>query len=108
MIFYPSRIPDPGVKKAPDPRSGFATLFLTVLLFIRVTLLIFTIRHCEVSYESGRSGLPVAAAADGLDEVDKVVRGEGQLQRAHLVQHTAQGPHVRLDGTRKAERFKIS
>ncbi len=24
--FYPSRIPDPGVKKAPDPGSGFATL----------------------------------------------------------------------------------
>jgi hypothetical protein len=26
LIFYPSRIPDPGVKKAPDPGSGFATL----------------------------------------------------------------------------------
>jgi hypothetical protein len=26
--FYPSRIPDPGVKKAPDPRS--ATLFVRV------------------------------------------------------------------------------
>ena len=26
MIFYPSRIPDPGVLKAPDPGSGFATL----------------------------------------------------------------------------------
>jgi hypothetical protein len=25
MIFYPSRTPDPGVKKAPDP--GSATLF---------------------------------------------------------------------------------
>jgi hypothetical protein len=25
--FYPSWIPDPGVKKAPDPRSGSATLF---------------------------------------------------------------------------------
>ncbi len=24
--FYPSRIPDPGVKKAPDPGSGSATL----------------------------------------------------------------------------------
>jgi hypothetical protein len=22
LIFYPSRIPDPGVKKAPDPRSA--------------------------------------------------------------------------------------
>jgi len=50
---------------------------------------------------------PVAAAADGLDEVDKVVRGEGQLQRAHLIQHTAQGPHVRLNGTRKTERFNF-
>jgi hypothetical protein len=26
LTFYPSRIPDPGVKKAPDPGSGFATL----------------------------------------------------------------------------------
>jgi hypothetical protein len=26
LIFYPSRIPDPRVKKAPDPRSGAATL----------------------------------------------------------------------------------
>ncbi len=25
--FYPSRIPDPGVKMAPDPGSGTATLF---------------------------------------------------------------------------------
>jgi hypothetical protein len=24
--FYPSRIPDPGVKKAPDPGSGSASL----------------------------------------------------------------------------------
>ncbi len=26
LIFYPSRIPDPRVKKAPDPGSGSATL----------------------------------------------------------------------------------
>jgi len=26
LTFYPSRIPDPGVKKAPDPGSGSATL----------------------------------------------------------------------------------
>jgi hypothetical protein len=26
LIFYPSRILDPGVKKTPDPGSGFATL----------------------------------------------------------------------------------
>jgi hypothetical protein len=26
LIFYPSRIPHPGVKKAPDPGSGSATL----------------------------------------------------------------------------------
>ncbi len=28
LIFYPSRIPDPGVKKAPDPGSDSATLLL--------------------------------------------------------------------------------
>jgi hypothetical protein len=27
LTFCPSRIPDPGVKKAPDPGSGSATLF---------------------------------------------------------------------------------
>jgi hypothetical protein len=27
-FFYPSRITDPGVKKAPEPRSGSATLLL--------------------------------------------------------------------------------
>ncbi len=27
-IFYPSRITDPGVKKAPDPGSGSATLLI--------------------------------------------------------------------------------
>ncbi len=26
LTFYPSRIPDPGVKNAPDPGSGSATL----------------------------------------------------------------------------------
>jgi hypothetical protein len=30
LIFYQSRIPDQGVKKAPDPGSGSATLFYTV------------------------------------------------------------------------------
>ncbi len=25
LDFFPSRIQDPGVKKAPDPESGFAT-----------------------------------------------------------------------------------
>jgi hypothetical protein len=30
LTFYPSQIPDPGVKKAPDPGSGSATLGTTV------------------------------------------------------------------------------
>ena len=29
LIFYLSRIPDPGVKKAPDPGSESATLLTT-------------------------------------------------------------------------------
>ncbi len=32
LIFYPSRFPDPGFKKAPDPGSGSATLDLTPYL----------------------------------------------------------------------------
>ncbi len=30
MVFYPSRIPNPGVKKAPDHGSGSATLIMEV------------------------------------------------------------------------------
>jgi len=30
LIFYPSRIPDPWVKKEPDPGSEFATLFFFI------------------------------------------------------------------------------
>ncbi len=30
LTFYPSRIPDPGVKKAPDPGSGSVTLYIKV------------------------------------------------------------------------------
>jgi hypothetical protein len=37
LVFYPSRIPDPGVKKAPDPGSGSATLVPTDRIQIRVT-----------------------------------------------------------------------
>jgi len=33
LTFYPSRIPDPGVKKAPNPGSGSATL-VKILTFI--------------------------------------------------------------------------
>jgi hypothetical protein len=31
LTFYPSRIPDPGVKKAPDPGSGSAKLDLSMI-----------------------------------------------------------------------------
>jgi hypothetical protein len=33
-FFYPSRIPDPGVKKAQDPGSGSATLAWANFLFL--------------------------------------------------------------------------
>jgi hypothetical protein len=32
LDFYPSWIPDPGVKKAPDSRSGSATLLMPAFL----------------------------------------------------------------------------
>ncbi len=35
LTFYPSRIPDPGVKKAPDP--GSATLLIAVFQIITAT-----------------------------------------------------------------------
>jgi hypothetical protein len=31
LIFYPSRIPDPGVKKAPDPGSGILDTVKTLV-----------------------------------------------------------------------------
>jgi hypothetical protein len=36
MIFYPSRIPDPGIKKASDPGSGSVTLTRSILKFYEV------------------------------------------------------------------------
>jgi hypothetical protein len=35
LDFYPSRIPDPGVKKTPDPGSGSAALTAVVLIRVR-------------------------------------------------------------------------
>ncbi len=37
LTFYPSRIPDPGVKKAPDPGSGSATLVTRYNFFFFLT-----------------------------------------------------------------------
>ncbi len=37
LIFYPSRIPDPGVKKAPDPGSGSPTLPGSFIIVSEVT-----------------------------------------------------------------------
>ncbi len=41
LTFYPSRIPDPGVKKAPNPGSGPATLasYLTAVLSLGCSLM---------------------------------------------------------------------
>ncbi len=36
LTFYPSRIPDPGVKKAPDPGSGSATLGGSIAISLEV------------------------------------------------------------------------
>ncbi len=37
LTFYPSRIPDRGVKKAPDPGSGSATLNAQILAMLGST-----------------------------------------------------------------------
>ncbi len=41
LIFFPSRIPDPGIKKAPDPASGSTTLqkaqiFMRFQMFVQM------------------------------------------------------------------------
>jgi hypothetical protein len=40
LTFYPSRIPDPGVKKAPDPGSGSATLLFAVELVVYFVIIV--------------------------------------------------------------------
>ncbi len=57
MIFYPSRIPDPGVKKAPYPGSGSATLVLltTVLMLCQVVQVVAG--HAEHGSAAGLPGL---------------------------------------------------
>jgi hypothetical protein len=47
LTFYPSRIPDPGVKKAPDPGSGSATL---------VDSLLTQLQRCEDPFVSSCEG----------------------------------------------------
>jgi hypothetical protein len=45
LLFYPSRIPDPGVKRAPDPGSGSATQYKnigSVPLSVRYQFNLFT------------------------------------------------------------------
>ncbi len=42
LTFYPSRIPNPGVKKAADPGSGSATLILLYHFFLVFPLKIIT------------------------------------------------------------------
>jgi hypothetical protein len=49
LIFHPSRIPDPGVKKAPDPGSGSGSATLAELEF-GIALNTISIRGCEPSF----------------------------------------------------------
>jgi hypothetical protein len=41
VVFLPSRIPDPGVKKLPDPGSGSATLLTLVYFTAIMRILMF-------------------------------------------------------------------
>ncbi len=67
LTFYPSRIPDPGVKKAPDPGTGSATLLVgTVpaapLLIILSLLLLAGLQVLFVAGEVGQEALDAAHA----------------------------------------------
>jgi hypothetical protein len=46
LVLYPYRIPDPGVKKAPDPGSGSATLVFTVDAQDAVTHMFLEVGEC--------------------------------------------------------------
>ncbi len=76
LIFYPFRVPDPGVKKALDPGSGSATLFFVPFPFSMFVIvrcagvgrhdaipLLFTAHHGVLSVSA--SGAAAAAAAAG-------------------------------------------
>jgi hypothetical protein len=56
-VFYPSRIPDPGVKKAPDSGSGSATLVRT---YGNKDSVIYRIKYESGSWIWMRSGFKVS------------------------------------------------
>jgi hypothetical protein len=71
LTFYPSRIPDLGIKKAPDPGSGSATLFVrdVKIIFLLYLIMIFCIRY---------NGL-VNAKAVGISADEYVTKSDNVL-----------------------------
>jgi hypothetical protein len=70
LTFYPSRIPDPGVKKSPDPGFGSATLILTVH---RETLTQY------ITFKTGGQGEPVLMYSVVLQPVFRI-----RIHRIHV------------------------
>ncbi len=68
LTFYPSRIPDTGVKKAPDPGSGSATLLVgtvpaaPLLIILSLLLLLAGLQVLLVAGEVGQEALDAAHA----------------------------------------------
>ncbi len=55
--FLPFRIPDPGVKKAPNPGSGYATLDYWVLMYVSFPCSVSTSVYRQKSLEFSLSFL---------------------------------------------------
>ncbi len=75
MILYPSRILDPGVKNAPDPGSGFATLVQNMSCII-VNLLFLGAKNQLMQKAEGETGsrLPELPSAAEIKALRNVIR----------------------------------
>ncbi len=81
LIFYPSRIPDPGVKKTPDPWS--ATLLNPDPLLAKRRTCSFQLRFTQAK-EVETLGKKMAATNKTLQTRDtKIIELEQQLEDAN-------------------------
>jgi hypothetical protein len=76
LDFYPSRIPDPGIKKAPDP--GFATLVGTVL--------VKDLSKGDLKYMSAKSRQPrdQMSVFSSISQCEGTANSSGALQKIRL------------------------
>jgi hypothetical protein len=85
VTFYPTRIPDPGDKKASDP--GSATLYKTVTIYVSAELRVLFRNLCQDDTPMVRR-----AASGKLGEFAKVCSAGNAQPLRKPVPYTAQSP----------------